>query len=92
MTITLFNKVLADFGVKPVAAVGTTFDPNLHQAMGQVETDEQPANTVVTEFQKGYLLNDRLLRPALVMVAKAPANPTKDSPDPGDETDSQAET
>lgn len=72
MTITLFNKVLADFGLTPVAAVGQPFDPNLHQAMGQVETDEQPANTVVTTFQKGYLLNDRLLRPALVMVAKAP--------------------
>jgi molecular chaperone GrpE len=72
MTITMFAKVLSDFGVKPVAALGEPFDPNFHQAMGQVETDEQPVNTVVNEFQKGYLLNDRLLRPSLVMVAKAP--------------------
>jgi len=72
MTITLFNKVLSDFGVKAVAAVGQAFDPNLHQAMGQVESDDHPPNTVVSEFQKGYLLNDRLLRPSLVMVAKAP--------------------
>jgi molecular chaperone GrpE len=46
--------------------------------MGQVESSEQAPNTVVTEFQKGYLLNERLLRPSLVMVAKAPA---KDNPD-----------
>lgn len=72
LTVNLFRKVLESFGVKAVVAVGAPFDPNLHQAMGQVETAEQPPNTVVSEFQKGYLLNDRLLRPALVMIAKAP--------------------
>ena len=54
------------------------FDPNLHQAMGQLETAEQPPGTVVSEYQKGYLLHDRLLRPALVVVAKAPAEPVAD--------------
>ena len=72
MTITLFNKVLSDFGVTVITSVGQAFDPNLHQAMGQIETNDQPPNSVVSEFQKGYLLNDRLLRPALVMVAKTP--------------------
>ncbi|MGK2944239.1 MAG: nucleotide exchange factor GrpE [Desulfuromonadales bacterium] len=72
MTINQFRKVLEDFGVKPIKAVGANFDPNLHQAMGQIESAEQAPNTVVTEFQKGYLLHDRLLRPSLVMVAKAP--------------------
>lgn len=71
MTINQFRKALEDFGVKAIKAIGTDFDPNLHQAMGQLESD-QPPNTVVTEFQKGYLLHDRLLRPSLVMVAKAP--------------------
>jgi len=71
MTINQFRKVLEDFGVKPIKAVGANFDPNLHQAMGQIESAEQAPNTVVTEFQKGYLLHDRLLRPSLVMVAKA---------------------
>lgn len=75
LTVNLFRKTLEGFGVKVIAAVGTPFDPNLHQAMGQVETADQAPNTVVTEFQKGYLLNDRLLRPALVMIAKAPAAP-----------------
>jgi molecular chaperone GrpE len=73
MTINMFRKALEGFGVKPVAAIGTLFDPNLHQAMGQVETADHPPNTVSAEFQKGYLLHDRLLRPSLVMVAKAPA-------------------
>ncbi|MDT8442911.1 MAG: nucleotide exchange factor GrpE [Desulfuromonadales bacterium] len=72
MTINQFRKVLEDFGVKPIKAVGAGFDPNLHQAMGQIESAEQAPNTVVTEFQRGYLLHDRLLRPSLVMVAKAP--------------------
>lgn len=76
MTINQFRKALEDFGVKPVTALGEVFDPNLHQAMGQIESTEQAPNTVVTEFQKGYLLHDRLLRPSLVMVAKAPASQT----------------
>ena len=78
MTITQFRKALEDFGVKPIKAIGDSFDPNLHQAMGQVETAEQAPNTVVTEFQRGYLLHDRLLRPSLVMVAKAPTGAASD--------------
>lgn len=75
MTVTLFRKVLESSGVKAIVAVGSPFDPNLHQAMGQIESAEQTPNTVVSEFQKGYLLNERLLRPALVLVAKAPSAP-----------------
>jgi molecular chaperone GrpE len=55
--------------IKEVAPAGQKFDPHFHQAMAMVDSD-QPANTVVTVFQKGYLLNDRVLRPALVAVAK----------------------
>ena len=75
MTINQFRKALEDFGVKPINAIGADFDPNLHQAMGHIESVEQAPNTVVTEFQKGYLLHDRLLRPSLVMVAKSPTGP-----------------
>ena len=53
----------------------------MHQAIGQLETGDYPVNTVAQEMQKGYLLNDRLLRPALVMVAKAPPIPENDSQD-----------
>lgn len=72
MTLLQFRKVLESAGVTEVAAAGSAFDPNFHQAMGQVETDEQPANTVVQVLQKGYLLRERLLRPAMVMIARAP--------------------
>jgi len=75
MTAVQFRKVIEDLGARPIEAVGAAFDHNLHQAMGQVESAEQPPGTVVSEFQRGYLLQDRLLRPAMVMVAKAPAGP-----------------
>ncbi|MHB8708987.1 MAG: nucleotide exchange factor GrpE [Desulfuromonadales bacterium] len=73
MTVTQFRKVIEDFGARPMVTVGAPFDPNLHQAMAQVETAEQSPGTVVSEFQRGYLLHERLLRPALVVVAKAPS-------------------
>lgn len=77
LTLDQFAKVLDQFGVKEIVALGAPFDPAFHEAMGQLESAEHPANTVAQVFQKGYLLNDRLLRPALVMVAKAPAESAK---------------
>ena len=56
--------------IKEVDPTDARFDPHQHQAMAMVDSD-RPANTVVTVFQKGYLLNDRVLRPALVAVAKS---------------------
>jgi molecular chaperone GrpE len=72
MTLGQFAKVLERSGVKPVAAVGEPFDTARHEAMGHEESDAHPPQTVVRELQKGYLLNDRLLRPAMVLLAKAP--------------------
>ncbi|HEY6872348.1 MAG TPA: nucleotide exchange factor GrpE [Geobacteraceae bacterium] len=64
---------LKKFGVVPVeVGKGTAFDPALHHAVHQVESDELPPNTVAEVFQGGYLLNDRLLRAAMVVVAVAP--------------------
>ena len=56
---------------EPIKALGEPFDPNFHQAMMQEESEDQPANTVINEMQKGYKLHDRLLRPAMVVVSKA---------------------
>ncbi len=84
MTINQFRKALEDFGVKGINAIGEAFDPNLHQAMGQIESGEHAPNTVVSEFQKGYLLHDRLLRPSLVMVAKTPVEKAVNDPDEQD--------
>lgn len=71
MTAKSFSEVLEKFGCKPFASVGQPFDPNFHEAMLHQESDRYPENTVMQEFQQGYLLHDRLLRPAMVIVAKA---------------------
>ncbi|MEA3363141.1 MAG: nucleotide exchange factor GrpE [Thermodesulfobacteriota bacterium] len=72
MTLNQFSQLLDKFGVEPVDAIGQPFDPAYHQAMGQMESEEHPVNAVVQQMQKGYQLNKRLLRPAFVMLAKAP--------------------
>ena len=73
LTLSMLQSALKKFGVTPVeAGNGTPFDSAFHQAMNQVESADQEPNTIVSEFQKGYLLNERLLRPALVSVATAP--------------------
>src|SRR5512137_2156455 len=61
MTHGMLIAALKKFGVTPVESLGAPFDPNFHQAMAQVPTDGQPANTIVEEYQKGYLLKERLL-------------------------------
>src|SRR5437764_2129787 len=65
--------------ITEINPVGEKFDPHRHQAMMTVESREAP-NTVVTVYQKGYLINDRTLRPALVAVAKAPSKEDASSP------------
>lgn len=70
MTVKQFLQCLDNFGVKPVKAAGERFDPNIHEAIMQVDEGDYDTDTVVCEHQKGYLLNERLLRPCLVTVAK----------------------
>lgn len=71
MTLDAILKIFSKFGVTPIEAIGKPFDPAFHQALMQQETDAHPENAVMSEMQKGYLLRDRLLRPAMVVVAKA---------------------
>lgn len=63
-------KSLEELGVKPMDAQGKEFDPNFHNAVMQVESEDYPENTVVAELQKGYLLHDHVLRHAMVSVSK----------------------
>jgi molecular chaperone GrpE len=63
---------LQKFGVVPVEALEMPFDPNFHQAVSQEESERYPENTVCQELQKGYVLNDRLIRPSMVVVSKKP--------------------
>ncbi len=67
-----FHDALAKLGVQPVAAEGERFDPTLHQAIQMVDTEEVEDNHVIDELQRGYKLKDRLLRPAMVRVARHP--------------------
>lgn len=65
------QEILTRLGLTEVESEGKPFDPHIHEAVTQVETGEQPDGTVLKVFQKGYLFKDRLLRPAMVSVARA---------------------
>ena len=70
LTLKQLSSVFEKFHIKEINPVGEKFDAHKHQAIGMLDS-EQEANTVVTVMQRGYTLNERVLRPALVMVAKA---------------------
>lgn len=74
MTHKSFTATLEKFGVEIVDPQGQPFNPEHHEAMGMQESEDHPANTVIVVMQKGYLLNGRLLRPAMVMVSRAPSS------------------
>ena len=71
LTLKQLETVFAKFNIEAVDPIGESFNPEHHQAMSMQPTSEYEPNTVVNVFQKGYLLNGRLLRPAMVIVAKA---------------------
>lgn len=68
------TNVLERHGIRRIDAMGQKFDPHMHQAMFEVPTADHPAGTVVQVMQNGYAIGTRCLRPALVGIAKAPAN------------------
>lgn len=84
MVIRQMQEALGRFGVSRIEAVGKPFDPTLHEAMSVVETDDVPENQVIEEFQAGYLLHDRIVRPARVGIAKRVSEERRDVPPPGD--------
>lgn len=92
MIHTHLMQTLARFEVKPFESLGRPFDPNLHQAMSRVPSDEVPVNHVVAELQKGYRVHDRLLRPAMVAVSTGPAQAENASEAGASEEESTPET
>jgi molecular chaperone GrpE len=70
LTLQQMDELLASWGVEPIQAVGQPFDPSLHEAIGHEESDDHPEDTVISEVRKGYRLRDRVVRPALVRVAR----------------------
>lgn len=73
LTLKLMDRAFQKFGVTLLDPKGQKFDPERHQAISMVDSEEVPLNHVVNVVQKGYLLNDRLLRPAMVVVRRTPA-------------------
>ena len=73
LTLKMFGSALEKFGVQEVDPDGEPFNPEHHQAMTMQESGDVEPNTVMAVMQKGYLLNDRLVRPAMVVVSKAPS-------------------
>lgn len=71
LTLKMLVSALEKFGIEAVDPIGDTFDPALHQAMAMQESADHKPNTVMAVMQKGYQLNERLLRPAMVVVSKA---------------------
>jgi len=71
LTLKLLKSALEKFGIKEVNPIGEAFNPEWHQAMAAQESDKVSPNTILTVYQKGYLLNERVVRPAMVVVAKA---------------------
>ena len=67
-----FNEILAGYGLEEIEAEGQAFDPNQHEAMLQMPSEEHPPGTVMQEMEKGYKLNDRVIRPTRVVVSTAP--------------------
>ena len=82
MTRRQLEDALGKQGLKHFDALGKLFDPNVHEAMQQVESAEVPHNHVCRQVLRGFTLNERLLRPALVVVARAPKEPGETAPSP----------
>ncbi|TRX00702.1 nucleotide exchange factor GrpE [Candidatus Methylobacter oryzae] len=80
LTIKQFESVFAKFKIETIDPIGQPFNAEQHQAMAMQAVEGAVPNTVVNVFQKGYMLNGRLLRPAMVLVAKAPEKKPTDTP------------
>jgi len=83
------HRILEKFHVNAVEAMGKPFDPNFHEAIGQEESEEYEPNTVIREFQKGYVMHERLIRPSMVFVAKAKAILETDQTEDNEDTNSE---
>lgn len=81
MVLKLFEDASGRIGLERLTSVGERFDPSVHDAFQQRESAEHPAGTILAEFQSGYRLGDRLVRPAMVVVSKRPPEPAPEAED-----------
>lgn len=85
MVLKLFEDTASRISLSRIESLGQRFDPNLHDAFQQVETDEKPPGTIMQEYQSGYMLGEKLLRPAMVVVARKVSNPAPAEAEVADE-------
>jgi len=90
LSVRKLEEALSAHGLEPIKAVGTPFDPKLHEAVGHEESREHPEDTVIAELRRGYRVRDRVVRPALVKVARPPAAPRSDAGADGNGSPDQA--
>ena len=81
LSVRKLEEALGTHGLQAIDAVGARFDPKQHEAVGHEETTEHPEDTVVSELRRGYRLRDRVVRPALVKLARPPAVPSENPTD-----------
>jgi molecular chaperone GrpE len=79
LSVRKLEEALGTHGLQPIQAVGSRFDPMLHEAVGQEESADHPEDTVVSELRRGYRIRDRVVRPALVKVARPPLAASNES-------------
>ncbi len=87
MVLRMFFDTLGKLDVHRVDSVGKAFDPAVHEAIQQMESTEHPPGTIAAEVQPGYRSGERLLRPAMVVVARAPVSTPPEAPETSDEED-----
>jgi molecular chaperone GrpE len=90
LSVRKLEEALGAHGLEPIKSVGTRFDPKLHEAVGHEESREHPEDTVIAELRRGYRVRDRVVRPALVKLARPPALPKGDAGPDRDGTPDQA--
>ena len=86
-----FTQAFERCDVKHIDALGAPFDPNIHEAISQMETADYPPGSVAQVYQKGYTIGERLLRASMVVVAKAPPEPVAETPAAGDSDSAPSE-
>ncbi|RMG01346.1 MAG: nucleotide exchange factor GrpE [Nitrospirae bacterium] len=91
LTLREFKKVIYNYGVEEIEALGKPFDPTVHHAMSQIERPDVEHNTVVEEYRKGYKLKDRVMRPSLVAVSKKVESEVQQEDISDTKTDRQAD-
>ena len=81
LSVRKLDEALSAHGLEPIESVGARFDPKLHEAIGSEESVEHPEDTITSELRRGYRIRDRVVRPALVKVARPPEPPPSNDSD-----------